>query len=309
MGSWKAALQAKGRYTPEATASTGTRESHMKQLASALKNHLTWWNNYLNEGIHEDLHPRFQYLQATFNIPREYENPDEWLPHHHSDPEHSLTHRCVSVWWYYDQAMQDIPGFGENNRSTSAGRNTNQHNNQPTFQPLWGNQHNQHNQPPQPRYSAIQENIAEAAAAQRQLSLHHHAPKPHADMDDLDSWDIHYDDLMSPEQRSTLTDLTHEIKRIKQQHPSKIYTGKRTAIINRAEAARHLDRNSPQIPYYLLNFTPPWSSGYGQANGAYDQHKISTYQERIAELRNTDARLCQMEISSSQHGPTDQGAF
>ncbi len=67
-------------------------------------------------------------------------------------------------------------------------------------------------------------------------------------MDDLDSWDIHYDDLMSPEQRSTLTDLTHEIKRIKQQHPSKIYTDKRTAIIDKAEAARQLDRNSPQIP-------------------------------------------------------------
>jgi hypothetical protein len=93
--------------------------------------------------------------------------------------------------------MRDIPGFGENNKSTSAGRNTNQHNSQQTFQPLWGNQHNQHNQPPQPRHSAIQENIAEAAAAPRLLSLHHHALEPHEDMDDLDSWDIHYDDLMT----------------------------------------------------------------------------------------------------------------
>jgi hypothetical protein len=187
--------------------------------------------------------------------------------------------------------MRDIPGFGENSRSTSAGRNTNQRNNQQTFQPLWRNQHNQHNQPPQPRYSAIQENIAEAAAVQRQLSLHHHAPEPHEDMDDLDSWDIQYDNLMPPEQRSTLTNLMHEIKQIKQQHPSKIYTNKRTASIDRAEAARQLDRNSPQIPYYLFNVTPPWSSGYGQANSAYDQHKISTYQERIATLRNTNARV------------------
>jgi hypothetical protein len=160
----------------------------------------------------------------------------------------------------YDKAIRDIPGFGENNKSTSAGRNTTQHHNQPAFQTLWGNQHNQHNQPPQPRYSAIQEIIAEAAAVQRQLSLHHHVPEPHEDMDDLDSWDIHYDDLMSPEQRSTLTDLTHEIKRTKQQHPSKIYTDSRTAIIDRAEAAKQLDRNSPQIQrtiHVLTKFTSP----------------------------------------------------
>jgi hypothetical protein len=204
VGNWKAALQAKGWYTPETpTNDPGIRASHMKQLASALKNHLVWWNNYLKEGIHEDLHPRFQYLQATFNIPKRYENPAKWLPHHHENPEHCLTHCCVSVWWYYDQAMRDIPGFGENNKSTSAGTKTNQKNNQPNFQPTWENQPNQqhqHNQPPQPRYSAIQENIAEAAAAQRQLPLHHHAPKPHEDMDDLDNWDIHYDDLMTPDQ-------------------------------------------------------------------------------------------------------------
>jgi hypothetical protein len=146
--------------------------------------------------------------------------------------------------------MRDIPGFGENNKLTSASTG----NNQPNYQPQWGIQNNQ---PPQPRYSAIQENVAEAAAVQRQLSLHHHAPEPHEDMDDLDSWDIYYDDLLPPEQRSMITDMLHQIKRIKQQHPSKIYTDARTTIIGKAEAARQRDRNSPQIPYYLLTVTPP----------------------------------------------------
>ncbi len=255
-------------------------------------NHLVWWNNYLSESIHEDRHPRFQYLQATFNIPKQYENPVEWLPRHLRDPEHCLTHRCVSVWWYHDQAMRDIPGFGENKKSTSAGMNTNQHNNQPNLQPPWVIQHNQHNQPPQ--YSTIQENIAEAAAVQRQLSLHHHAPEPHEDMDDLDSWDIHYDGMMPPEQRSMITDMEREIKRIKQRHQSKVYIDRRTNIINKAEAARQLDRNSPQIPHFLFSVKTPWSPGYGQANDAYDQDKIYGYEQRIAQLRNTNARLCQM---------------
>jgi hypothetical protein len=154
----------------------------------------------------------------------------------------------------------------------------------------------------------MQENIAEAAAIRRQLSLHHHGPEPHEAMDDLDRWDIHCDDLMPPEQHSMLRNMLFEIKRIKQRHPSKIYTDARTNIISNAEAARQLDRNSPQIPDFLYNVKTPWSSGYGQANDAYDQYKIYTYQQRIAQLRNTNARLCQMEISFSQHGPTGQDA-
>jgi hypothetical protein len=160
-----------------------------------------------------------------------------------------------------------------------------------------------------PQYTALQENIAEAAAIQRQLALHHHAPEPHEDMDDLDSWDIQFDDLMLPEHRSQVTDLLNEIRRIKQRHPSKIYTDKRTSIINDAEAARQRDRNSPQIPLFLFNGKTSWSSGCGQANDAYDQDKIYGYEQRIAQLRNTNARLCQMEISSSQHGPTGQGVL
>ncbi len=69
-----------------------------------------------------------------------------------------------------------------------------------------------------PQYTALEEKNAEAAAIQRQLALHHHAPEPHEDMDDLDSWDIQYDDKMLPEHRSQITDLLNEIKRIKQRH-------------------------------------------------------------------------------------------
>ncbi len=128
-------------------------------------------------------------------------------------------------------------------------------------------------------------------------------------MDDLDSWDIQYDDLMIPEHRSQVADLMNEMKRIKQRNPSKIYTDKRTRIINDAAAARQRDRNSPQIPLFLFNVKEPWSSGHGQANDAYDQDKIYGYEQRIAQLCTTNARLCQMEISSSQHGPTGQGAL
>ena len=114
---------------------------------------------------------------------------------------------------------------------------------------------------------------------------------------------------MLPEHRSQVADLMNEIKRIKQRNPSKIYTDKRTRIINDAAAARKRDKNSPQIPLFLFGVKEPWSSGYGQANDAYDQDKIYGYEQRIAQLRNTNARLCQMELSSSQHGPTSQGAL
>jgi hypothetical protein len=304
VGAWKEKLQGQGGYLPESeTLSEGTRGSYLKQLSSALKNHFNRWAILQNEGVHEDKHRQFKFLQATFNIPKHYENPDLWLPHHQVNANHCLDFRCVSVWWYYDQAMRDIPGFQDNStRQHRSTRRTNQQHNQPS----WGAPQNQ---PQQTRYTAIQENIAEAAAAQRQLALHHYDPEPHEDMDDLDSWDIHYDDLMLPDQRSQVKDLLHEIKRIKQRHPSKIYTDKRTRIINSAEEARLLDRNSPQIPHFLFNVKTPWSSGYGQANDAYDQHKIYEYEQRIAQLRNTNAQMCQMEISSSQHGPTGQDAL
>jgi hypothetical protein len=309
VGAWKKKLQDRGDYLPESeTLSEGARESYLKQLSSALKNHFSWWVSHQCEGVHEDMHRQFKFLQATFKIPKHYENPDLWLPHHQENANHCLDFRCVSVWWYYDQAMRDIPGFQDNStrQQRSTMRTTSSRTNQQHNQPSWGAPQNQHRQT---RYSAIQENIAEAAAAQRQLALHHYDPEPHEDMDDLDSWDIHYDDLMLPDQRSQVKDLLHEIKRIKQHHPSKIYTDKRTRIINNAEEARSLDRNSPQIPHFLFNVKTPWSSGYGQANDAYDQHKIHEYEQRIAQLRNTNAQMCQMEISSSQHGPTGQDAL
>ena len=309
VGTWKKTLQDEGRYLPEAeTLDEGQRESYLKQLSSALRNHFAWWVSYTSEGLHEDRHSQFKWLQATFNTPRYYENPDRWLHNQQQNAKHCLTHRCVSIWWYYDQAMRDIPGFQDNSgrhRSTvGTTTRTSQPESQPDNQPSWGTPPNQ---PQQPRYTSIQENIADAAERQRQLALHHRAPEPHDDMVDLDEWDIHYDDLMAPEQRNQVVELQHEIRRIKSGHPSKVYMDRRTFTINTAEALRQVDASSTQIPTFLFNVKTPWSSGYGQANIAYDQSKISTYEQKIAQLRNINAQVCQMEISSSKNGPAGQG--
>jgi hypothetical protein len=116
VGAWKKALQARGSYLPESKALNGDmHESYLKQLFLALRNHFTWWCSHQNEGIHEDKHAQFfKFLQATFNIPKRYENPNHWLPNQQKDANHCLDYRCVSVWWYYDQAMRDIPGFQDN---------------------------------------------------------------------------------------------------------------------------------------------------------------------------------------------------
>ena len=192
------------------------------------------------------------------------------------------------------------------NKINNTDKSTNQRTTRST-QPKWGVPQDQIQRP---QYTAIQENIAAAAAVQRQLALNHYDPEPHEDMDDLDDWDIHYDELLHPDHRGQIKDLTREIKRIKQRDTSKSYNEKRTQVIRDAVTAYNLDRNSPRIPAFLLNVTPPWSSGYGQANDAYDQDKVFGYEQRIAQMRNTNARLCQMEITSSlQHGPTGQGAL
>jgi hypothetical protein len=79
VGAWKKKLQDQGRYLPESeTLDDRTRESYLRQLSSALKNHFAWWASFQNEGIHEDKHGMFKLLQATFNIPKRYENPDHW---------------------------------------------------------------------------------------------------------------------------------------------------------------------------------------------------------------------------------------
>jgi hypothetical protein len=303
-------LQDEKRYVPEwiqpgtPDPNSATNESHLRQLSSALKDHFVGWASYQNEGIHEDRHGRFKFLQAAFNIPKWYENPDRWYHNQQRNGRHCLKYRCVSVWWYYDQAMRDIPGFQQN--ETKSTTRTIQQTTRST-QPQWGVPQNQIQRP---RYTAIQENIAEAAAIQRKLSLNHYNPEPHEDMDDLDEWDIHYDEMLHPDHRDQIADLTREIKRIKQRDTSKSYNEKRTQVIRDAVAASNLDRNSPRIPAFLLNVPTPWSSGCGQANEAYDQDKIFGYTQRIAQMRNTNARLCQMEITSSlKHGPTGQGAL
>ena len=304
VGAWKRMLQDQKRYVPETPdPNSATNESHLRQLSSALKDHFVGWASYQNEGIHEDRHGRFKFLQAAFNIPKWYENPDRWYHNQQRNGRHCLKYRCVSVWWYYDQAMRDIPGFQQN--ETKSTTRTIQQTTRST-QPKWGVPQNQIQRP---QYTAIQENIAEAAAIQRKLSLNHYDPEPHEDMEDLDDWDIHYDEMLHPDHRGQIEDLTREIKRIKQRDTSKSYNEKRTQVIRDAVAASNLDRNSPRIPAFLLNVPTPWSSGYGQANDAYDQDKIFGYTRRIAQMRNTNARLCQMEITSSlQHGPTGQGA-
>jgi hypothetical protein len=112
VGTWKKTLQDEGRYLSESeTLDEGQRESYLKQLSSALRNHFTWWVSYVSEGLHEDRHTQFKWLQAAFNTPKYYESPERWLQNHLRDAKHCLTHRCVSIWWYYDQAMRDIPGF------------------------------------------------------------------------------------------------------------------------------------------------------------------------------------------------------
>ena len=132
VGAWKKKLQDQGRYLPESgTLSEETRASNLRQLSSALKSHFTWWASYQNEGVHEDRHRMFKFLQATFNIPKRYENPDHWYPNQQKNALHCIDYRCVSVWWYYDQAMRDIPGFQHNET-----RSTTRTNQQPK-QPRW----------------------------------------------------------------------------------------------------------------------------------------------------------------------------
>ena len=148
----------------------------------------------------------------------------------------------------------------------------------------------------------MQESVADAAAKQRQLALHHYAPEPHEDMEDLEDYDIFFDEHMLPEARAEMQSLVDVIKRIKSRHPSKTYVAKRTRIIQEAEEAR-LQNNTSKIPLFLFTVNPPWKSGCGQADNAYDDDKIFDYKERIAQLRSNNAHECQMEISSSQHGP------
>jgi hypothetical protein len=314
VGAWKAALKNKGTYLPIMEVE---QESYLRQLASALKNHASNWKDRRPcEGIHEDRHQMFKFLQWTFFIPTQYENPDLWYEHQRRNSNHCLEHRCVSVWWYYDQAMRDIPGFDDStkHKRRKVKHSTNQPINHSTSHiassdgvslnqpnPLTSSGTSSRNYQ-QPRYTGIQESVADAAAKQRQLALHHHAPEPHEDMEDLEDYDIHFDEHMLPEVKRELKSLENEIRLIKMRHPSKTYMAKRTRIIQDAEEAR-LQNNTSKIPHFLFTVKTPWASGCGQADNAYDEDKIFDYKERIAQLRSNNAHECQMEISSSEHGP------
>ena len=121
-------------------------------------------------------------------------------------------------------------------------------------------------------------------------------------MEDLEDYDIHFDEHMLPEVKRELKSLENEIRLIKMRHHSKTYMAKRTRIIQDAEEAR-LQNNTSKIPHFLFTVKTPWASCCGQADNAYDEDKIFDYKERIAQLRSNNAHECQMEISSSEHGP------
>jgi hypothetical protein len=68
---------------------------------------------------------------------------------------------------------------------------------------------------------------------------------------------------------------------IKRASTSKHYRDTRASIIEAAAAIYEKDRNSPQIPDYLIPVKTPWSSGRVHARLAYDQHIIEQYLNRV----------------------------
>jgi hypothetical protein len=123
---------------------------------------------------------------------------------------------------------------------------------------------------------------------------------------DTEEWSSFYDDKMPDDMKRMLKDLQYEMKRIKggNESTTKDYRDTRAGIIEIAAAAYERDRNSPQIPYYLLAVAPPWTTYDGHARMAYDQHKLFELNQRIDKLRTLNASTCQMQISSQrQNGP------
>jgi hypothetical protein len=171
---------------------------------------------------------------------------------------------------------------------------------------------NQFNRSTDSTWTPIQINLSEEAEAQRPLLINRTMPKPHEELRDTEEWDTFYDDRMPEDQKRIMKDLLLEVQRIKGGNAStnKHYRDTRARIIEAAAAAYEKDRNSPQIPDYLIPVKTPWSSGGGHARLAYDQQIIEQYLNRVEQMRATNATLCQMEISSQpKHGPAGQGGF
>jgi hypothetical protein len=299
VGHWKQALQKQGLYVPEFPPRRDSHESNIKRLRAAMKDHTHAWTKWSrrDEGIHHDRHVTYERMQNIYRIPSVYQDPNEWLENHLARPDHCQHFRCVSIWWYYDQLVRDTPGFVHNFKPPG------DHPSRPS---------NQFNRSTDSTWTPIQINLSEEAAAQRPLLINRTMPEPHENLWDTEEWDTFYDDKMPEDQKRIMKDLLFEVLRIKGGNAStnKHYRDTRARIIEAAAAAYEKDRNSPQIPDYLIPVKTPWSSGEGHARLAYDQHIIEQHLNRVEQMRATNATLCQMEISSQpKHGPAGQGGF
>jgi hypothetical protein len=117
VGCWKELLQQERTYMPESTTwpwKPGKHEKNVQMLRGAMKLHLTQWFGKNSVGVQEDGQAQYKLLQVEYNVPQRYQAPQDWLQGHLKDPRHCFHHRCVSVWWYYDQIVRDTPGFVNN---------------------------------------------------------------------------------------------------------------------------------------------------------------------------------------------------
>ena len=295
VGHWKQALQSRGLYLPENPPGRDGHESNIRRLRGAMKNHTDVWRHRRpQDNIHWDKHHEFETMQNIYRIPSMYADPNTWLEGHRATTDYCQHHRCVSVWWYYDQLVRDTPGFVLDFRHAGRPESNRRSDSK------------DHTQPRQSTWTPMQLNLADEAEVQRPRLINRTHPEPHEDMLDTEEWSSFYDDKMPDDMKRMLKDLQYEMKRIKggNESTTKDYRDTRAGIIEIAAAAYERDRNSPQIPYYLLAVAPPWTTYDGHARMAYDQHKLFELNQRIDKLRTLNASTCQMQISSQrQNGP------
>jgi hypothetical protein len=284
VGSWKERQQQEWMYMPQATAWLWRPEKHEKgirMLRGAMKTHGSQWSGKHSEGVHEDGQARYKLLQVEYGVPQKYQSPHEWMQGQIKDARHCLHHRCVSVWWYYDQIVRDTPGFVNDfafpsrpNQQTQGSQPFQQKQNHQQHQRPRGFKHNQHAQPPP--YDNMKLNLADEAAHQRQLSLRHLEPEPHKDMFDIDDKAELYDNQMTQEHKKLLGNWQFEIRRIKGGDTSKRYKETRAKVIEAAASnyEKYQDLSHPGIPYFLYTVKRPWSTGFGRANLAYDDDQV-----------------------------------
>jgi hypothetical protein len=78
VGHWKQALQKQGLYVPELPPRRDSRESNIKRLRAAMKNHTHAWTKWSrrDEGIHHDRHVMYEHMQNIYRIPSVYQDPN-----------------------------------------------------------------------------------------------------------------------------------------------------------------------------------------------------------------------------------------